>query len=81
MTDVTVEMAPSLSRANNVAIKDKMCGCYSCLHVFKGNKVSHFIDHGKTARCPECDIDAVLPNVTDVPTLERMQAKYFAGFY
>ena len=49
--------------------KSKLCGCFSCLKLFPSSEVVEWIEEsetcprgpGKTAVCPNCEIDAVLP--------------------
>ena len=51
----------------------KVCGCFSCLNIFPSSDIKEWIDEpencprgaGKTAVCPVCGIDAVLPESTD----------------
>ncbi len=70
-------------------IKSKVCGCFYCLSIFCPIEIKEWIeepDHcrrgpGKTAICPRCGIDSVLPDnighdIT-VEFLKLMQNKYF----
>ena len=53
--------------------KSKICGCFSCLKIYPANEIVEWIDEpkdcprgeGKTAICPNCGIDAVLPESSD----------------
>jgi len=38
------------------------CGCYHCLKIFPKEEVKNWTDDSKTALCPYCGVDAVLPN-------------------
>lgn len=72
------ENASKLSYLNHDNIqKGTPCGCYFCLHVFDGGDVTDWADGGKTALCPRCDIDAVMPGVTDQETLEAAHERWF----
>jgi hypothetical protein len=62
---------------NKSAIKDKECVCFYCFEVFKGDTVVDFLDNGKTARCPHCGVDSVLPNVIDKDTLTKFNKYSF----
>jgi hypothetical protein len=54
--------APQLSMHNRAAVEAAtVCGCYSCLALFSPKEVQEWTDWGKTALCPKCGIDAVLP--------------------
>jgi hypothetical protein len=55
------------------------CGCYSCLTVFTGADIKHWTDDGATACCPVCDIDAVLPEVTNKSVLTDLRAYWFSA--
>lgn len=39
----------------------EQCGCFYCCKFFSPAWISRWVDQGKTATCPECCIDAVLP--------------------
>lgn len=41
------------------------CHCFHCLKKFEAKEVMSYIDDNKTALCPYCDIDAVIPDVID----------------
>jgi hypothetical protein len=50
-------------------LRSKLCGCFHCLSIFPPSEIADWVDElkdcprgpGKTAMCPKCDIDAVLP--------------------
>lgn len=41
--------------------KAKVCGCFYCGNIFPVVKVKEWVDNKKTALCPKCGIDAVVP--------------------
>ena len=43
--------------------KSEFCGCFYCLTIFKPHEINMWINdkNGKTAVCPYCCIDSVLP--------------------
>ena len=51
----------------------KICGCFCCLKIFSASEIVEWIDEpedcprgaGKTAVCPNCGIDTVLPESAD----------------
>ncbi len=53
--------------------RSKFCGCFSCLKIYPSNLIVEWVEEpedcprgaGKTAVCPNCGIDAVLPESTD----------------
>lgn len=58
------------------------CRCFHCLRVFPADEISHGTDDGKTALCPHCGVDSVLPGgadqLTDDP-IRQLHATYFSG--
>lgn len=38
------------------------CGCYYCFKVFPKEEIKKWVDDSKTAICPYCDFDTILPN-------------------
>ena len=50
-------------------LKSNLCGCFNCLEMFPPSEIEEWIEEpedcprgpGKTAMCPKCDIDTVLP--------------------
>jgi hypothetical protein len=51
-------------------LNSKICGCFYCLNIFSPNEIQDWVEEpedcprgsGKTALCPNCGIDAVLPD-------------------
>jgi hypothetical protein len=71
--------ATTLSYRNKDRIEaETPCGCYFCLTTFKGVDVDEWTDDGETALCPRCNIDAVMPGVTEP---ENLQAAHVHWFY
>ena len=70
-------------------LKSKICGCFHCLSIFPPGSIKKWIDErddcprgpGKTAVCPNCGIDAVLPDTIDHEItkdfLAKMQNEFF----
>lgn len=50
-------------------LNSKYCGCFNCLEIYPTSEITEWIEEsektirgkGKTALCPKCDIDTVLP--------------------
>ncbi len=58
------------------------CGCFHCLSVYDPSEIVKWVDSGRTAICPECSIDSVLPSaggwpVEDADFLGRMHRRWF----
>lgn len=77
MRDLIIQ-APHLAMKNKDAVKtsDK-CGCYHCLAIFPSEKVSDWTDNNQTALCPNCSVDSVVPNFTDLDCLSKAQTYWF----
>lgn len=58
---------------------DTECSCYYCLTYFKGSEIDCFVDDERTAICPNCSIDSVLPEKISQEKLEELHNKYFKG--
>ena len=54
----------------NTILKSEICGCFYCFSIFPPNEIQDWVEEpedcprgpGKTALCPNCGIDAVLPD-------------------
>ena len=67
-------------------LESEKCGCFYCLAIFTSDKITKWIDEdkegiGKTALCPECEIDSVIGDrdVKDITPefLQKMHAYWF----
>lgn len=70
-------------------VSSSRCGCFHCLAFFPATGIGEWVDEpetgprgpGRTALCPKCGIDAVLPESEDydltLELLKAMQARYF----
>ncbi|WP_267926044.1 cytoplasmic protein [Desulfolithobacter dissulfuricans] len=69
--------------------QSKVCGCFHCLSIFPPSEITMWLDEdencprgpGKTATCPKCGIDSVLPDTIEYKITEKllkaMQKEYF----
>lgn len=61
--------------------KSKLCGCFYCCEIFSPKEITEWTDDGKTAICPKCKVDSILPlkeNDDDSKEiLEKMYGYYF----
>jgi hypothetical protein len=75
----------TLATSNYASIKlSSQCGCFYCLKVFSSTDVTEWITEGdsKTAVCPHCGIDSVIPatnsdNTVDTVLLSEMREHWF----
>lgn len=75
-----IEKAAEYSHHNKDQIgSDTPCGCYFCLATFIGNDIERWADGGKTALCPSCNIDAVVPEMVDLAELQGACERWFTG--
>lgn len=67
-------------------LQSSICGCFYCLEIFAATEINEWIDEGKTALCPRCEIDSVLGNapifgrilpVEDKEFLSAMHKQWF----
>ncbi len=70
-------------------LESRKCGCFYCLSIFSPNKIEEWIEEskdskrglGKTAMCPNCGIDSVLPDSINqkitIELLKTMKEQYF----
>ena len=42
------------------------CGCFYCQKIYHPSEIKEWCDEGKTAICPHCGIDSVLPDIGPV---------------
>lgn len=63
ITDNDIRQAPKISMKNSVAVEmAQQCGCYHCLAVFSKTDIQDWTDQNRTALCPKCKVDAVIPD-------------------
>ncbi len=54
-------------------------GCYYCLNTFEVKKIKEWTDNGKTALCPFCGVDAVIPDEIDKKILQNYHDQGFGS--
>jgi len=57
----------------------EVCGCYFCMSVFSPKSIEDWVDYDRTALCPRCGIDSVLPGVDSVDFLAKANERWFTG--
>lgn len=80
MTKDEIESAADHSYENRYEIEQsKMCGCYYCMRTFPASLITYrdYTDFGKTARCPFCEIDAVIGDASGVPINEEVLTEIY----
>jgi hypothetical protein len=50
--------------------ESQTCGCYKCFSIMSVSDIKDWTDEGETAICPDCQTDALLPDVL-VPLSEE----------
>lgn len=78
-----VDRIHALSFENEQAVlSSQKCGCYYCQRVFDSSAITEWVDdcNARTALCPYCGVDAVIPdstvNLSD-ELLSRMYERWF----
>jgi len=78
-----VDQIHALSFENEQAVlSSQKCGCFYCQKVFDSDSITEWVDDLKdrTALCPYCGVDAVLPDskvILSDEVLTRMYARWF----
>ena len=68
----------TLSINNESLLKlEWQASCFSCSSKFHPDKIERWCDKGRTAICPHCGIDAVLPGDFSSAILDEMYDHYF----
>lgn len=63
---------------NRAALEENgKCSCYYCCATFDVEKIEEWTDDGKTAICPLCHIDSVVPGEVDYDTLRKATEHWF----
>jgi uncharacterized paraquat-inducible protein A len=60
-SDIAFAPMSAMNNRKEVAASETV-GCYHCLAIYSGKEVVQFTDDGKTALCPKCNHDCVLPS-------------------
>ncbi len=78
---VKVEAVHHLSFCNRGAVKESThVGCFYCCEEYSADQITAWVDKGRTALCPICGIDAVLPDAwiaVNEELLVLLQERYF----
>jgi hypothetical protein len=73
-----LERTHALSIHNRTAIATAdTVSCFFCLRAFPSSSVTKWTDGGKTALCPHCAVDAVLPGEYSIEDLSALYQHYF----
>jgi len=64
------------SNHREILLKDKLCGCFYCLKIFKPSEINEWVEYGGgTAICPYCGIDSVIGESSRYPITEKFLLK------
>ncbi len=68
MNEESIIKAHQLCRHNKLVLEEsRICGCFFCLKVFDPQEIKDWCDNGKTAICPNCGIDSIIPRTNQYP--------------
>lgn len=60
---------------------NQLCGCFCCMTMFDSSEINNWTDKGRTALCPQCGIDSVLSQTTDIKITDKLlEAMYKRWF-
>lgn len=79
-----IELLKLTTKTKENLIKSGTVGCYSCTSIYKYKEIDVFVNYGKTALCPYCGVDAVIPLAKFTPDqqgiiLNELNRKFFHG--
>lgn len=77
-----------IEQFNVISLKNKdilstvsWCSCYFCLKYSLTENLTTWTDNGYTALCPNCDVDALIPDLVEVDILKEAHARWFGENY
>ena len=63
MTENQIKSAIRFATTNEQALKaSQKAACYHCQAIYDANEVTDFLATERTALCPKCGIDSVIPS-------------------
>ena len=79
MTDPK-EMYKRSSNHRALLRESELCGCFHCTTVFNVAAIEEWVDSDRTALCPHCGIDAVIPIPTPNDFLALLKCMHKTWF-
>ena len=66
----------------HAVLTSKSCGCFYCRKIFDSNAIAEWVydNDARTALCPYCGVDAVLPDSTVTLSDELLKSMYEKWF-
>jgi hypothetical protein len=78
-----LDCAHKASFGNEEAVLQSVnCGCFYCCEIYKASEVHEFVSVERSAACPRCLVDAVLPDQSGYPlhpVFLKMMRMYWFG--
>jgi hypothetical protein len=77
-TDAHIQAHRHSSLHREEVLASEVCGCFYCLQTFSPGEIEEWVDEehgtdvGRTALCPRCGIDSVIPSASGVPITHEM---------
>ena len=69
--DIIKKMYKFSSNHRELILNSPFCGCFHCRNsCIMVRDIVEWVDNGKTAICPKCGVDAILPGILEVPVTE-----------
>lgn len=66
------------STNNREALKATLhASCYCCIKTFNSSDIVDWADYGRTAVCPLCGVDAIVPGIIAIEVLQRLNQHWF----
>lgn len=84
MTDIKNDNIGIIHRLSinhrDAVLESEKCGCFYCVTTFPTSEITDWTDNGRTAHCPKCGIDSVIPGAfveIDGDLLPDMHDRWF----
>jgi len=82
MTQADIEQAISYATTNEEALQlSNQAGCYYCLQIYDAKEVTDFLATERTALCPKCGIDSVIPDTAPFELTPKNLVKLHAYWF
>jgi hypothetical protein len=77
---VNTDEATEATQFNRAAIERSLVvSCMFCEEIYPSGHIKRWTDDGRTAICPYCEVDAVLPGAINAAALHILHDRIFPG--
>lgn len=65
----------------SLILSQEQAACFHCKQFIKSEDISEYWDQGKTAVCPKCGVDALIPKIIDSIQISKSTLESMCKFY